>query len=91
MPGMAEPAGPASSSKPARKRSASPDRKQQVRIAGAGLGGALITVFAIANLDEVEVNWVFGTWSTPLILVVVLCFAAGMAVDRLLIRRRRSR
>ncbi len=89
---MADPAAPTPSSRPARKSSSSsPDRKQQARIAGATLCGVLVTVFALINLDEVDVNWVFGTWSTPLIVVVVLCFAAGMAVDRVLVRRRRSR
>jgi uncharacterized integral membrane protein len=81
---MAEP-----SAVPERRPKSSPDRKQQARIAAAGLCGVLVTVFAIANLGEVDVNWVFGTWSTPLILVVVLCFAAGMAVDRVLVRRSR--
>lgn len=40
-------------------------------IAGALLGG-LAVLFAVLNLDEVRVHWMVGTWSTPLIVVVVL-------------------
>ena len=63
---------------------------QRTRLAVAGGVGALATVFAVLNLDEVDVNWLFGTWSTPLIVVIVLCVAAGMAIDRALVRRARK-
>ena len=67
-----------------------PAKRQNARIAvAAGLGG-VVTLFAVLNLDDVEVNWVLGTWSTPLIIVIVLSFAAGMAIDRALVRRGRS-
>lgn len=75
---------PAPAKPPARKGT-------RMRVAGAaGLGG-LITLFAVLNFDDVDVNWLFGTWSTPLIIVIVICFAAGMAVDRVLVRRSRKR
>jgi len=45
-------------------------------IAGVAVGG-LITAFALLNLDDVEVNWLLGTWFTPLIVVIVLSFVGG--------------
>jgi uncharacterized integral membrane protein len=41
--------------------------------------GALTAAFAVANLDEVDVNWLFGTWETPLIVVIAVSFALGAA------------
>lgn len=45
-------------------------------IAGA-IVGALICAFALLNLDEVQVNWLLGEGSSPLILVIVVAFAGG--------------
>jgi uncharacterized integral membrane protein len=75
---------PAPAKPPARKGT-------RTRVAGAAALGGLITLFAVLNFDDVDVNWLFGTWSTPLIIVIVICFAAGMAVDRVLVRRSRKR
>jgi uncharacterized integral membrane protein len=59
--------------------------KRQIAVVGlAGLGG----VFAVLNLDEVEVNWILGTWSTPLIIVIALSMLAGAALGILVSRRR---
>ncbi|HYH90337.1 MAG TPA: LapA family protein [Solirubrobacteraceae bacterium] len=66
------------------------ERKQRMRLAVAGILGALVTLFGVLNVDEVDVNWILGTWSTPLIVVIVLCLAAGMAIDRALVRRSSS-
>jgi uncharacterized integral membrane protein len=41
--------------------------------------GAVVAAFAVANLDEVDVNWLFGTWQTPLIIVIAVSFALGAA------------
>lgn len=78
---------------PAKTEPAKPPARRSQRpklIVAAALGG-VVTVFALLNIDDVEVNWVFGTWSTPLILVVALAFAAGMAIDRALVMRSRSK
>ena len=45
-------------------------RRERVRLVGAGVLGVLLVAFAILNLDAVEVNWLLGTWSTPLIVVI---------------------
>lgn len=39
--------------------------------------GAVIAVFAVLNLDDVEVNWIFGTAQTPLIIVIAVTFVLG--------------
>jgi uncharacterized integral membrane protein len=39
--------------------------------------GALVTLFAVLNLDRVDVNWIFGTWRTPLIIVIAVTFLLG--------------
>ena len=66
-------------------------RREQVRLVGAGVLGVLLVAFAILNLDAVEVNWLLGTWSTPLIVVIVVATLFGMAIDRVLVRRSRKR
>jgi uncharacterized integral membrane protein len=51
-------------------------------LAGAGVA------FAVANLDEVKVNWLLGNWRTPLILVIALSMLVGAALGFLVSRRR---
>ena len=48
-------------------------------------------VFAVINLDEVEVDWLIGSWQTPLIVVIVVSMLLGAGLDRLLVRRARKR
>ena len=64
---------------------------RQKQIAAAILIG-LAVIFAVANLDEVEVNWILGTWSTPLVVVIAVSFLLGAGGGYLLATRRaRSR
>jgi uncharacterized integral membrane protein len=64
-------------------------RRQQARmIAGLTLAG-LVVVFAVLNLDEVSVNWIVGTWDTPLIIVIAISLLVGAALGFLAARRRR--
>ena len=69
--------------------------REGLRLVGAGLLGVLITVFAVLNLDSVDVNWLLGTWSTPLIVVIAVAAVFGMLIDRFLLlrsgRRKRAR
>ena len=51
----------------------------------AGVGG----VFAAVNLDEVEVNWILGTWETPLIVVIALSMLIGAGLGVAVSRSRR--
>jgi uncharacterized integral membrane protein len=61
------------------------------RLIGSVVLAGLAVAFAVLNLDEVSVNWIFGTWSTPLIVVIVLCLVVGALIDRLVLRPRRRR
>ena len=49
---------------------------------------ALGIAFAVANFDEVKVNWVLGNWRTPLIVVIALSMLIGAALGFLVSRRR---
>jgi uncharacterized integral membrane protein len=79
-----------SADKPARAQGRTPARGRRERartVAAVGLGG-LGAVFAVLNVDEVEVNWILGTWSTPLIIVIALSILIGAALGFLVGRRR---
>ena len=39
----------------------------------------LMTLFAVLNLEKVEVNWIFGSGHVPLIVVIVLSVLVGVA------------
>lgn len=59
------------------------------QIAALGLAGVGVA-FAAVNLDEVKVNWLLGTWRTPLIVVIALTMVVGAALGFLVSRRRRA-
>jgi uncharacterized integral membrane protein len=74
----------------AQGREAERTRRQQARmIAGLTLAG-LGVVFAVLNLDEVSVNWIIGTWDTPLIIVIAISVLVGAALGYLAARRREA-
>jgi uncharacterized integral membrane protein len=63
-------------------------RRERARaLAMFGLGG-LAALFAVLNFDKVDVNWLLGTWSTPLIVVIAISFLLGAGVGLLVGRRR---
>jgi uncharacterized integral membrane protein len=66
-------------------------RRHRARVIAAGIVGAVIAAFAVLNLDEVRVHWLFATGRTPLIIVIVFAFLLGIVVDRLAVRARRKR
>ena len=49
---------------------------------------ALGVAFAVANLDDVKVNWVIDTWKTPLTVVIALSMVIGGGLGFLAARRR---
>jgi uncharacterized integral membrane protein len=67
------------------------ERRQRRRLISAAVLGAVITAFALLNLDGVKVHWLVATGQTPLIVVIALAFLLGVLVDRLVIRARRKR
>jgi uncharacterized integral membrane protein len=78
---------------PARPPGRSPERsrRQQARLVGGLALGGLGVAFAVANLAEVEVNWIVGTWDTPLIIVIAISILVGAALGYLAARRRATR
>jgi len=52
-------------------------RADQARLAIAAVLGGLTVAFALLNTGDVEVNWIFGTFSTPLIVVIVVSLLIG--------------
>ena len=62
------------------------ERRQIAAVVLAGIGG----VFAAVNLDEVKVNWILGTWKTPLIVVIALSIVIGAGLGLLIARGRRA-
>lgn len=74
--------------RPAESKRLPPSRREQASTVAAVLLLGLVVAFAVLNLDEVAVNWVFGTWSTPLILVIAISFLLGSGAGFLLARRR---
>jgi uncharacterized integral membrane protein len=55
-------------------------RGEQLRLAALVALAGLAVLFAVLNLDEVEVNWIVATWSTPLIVVIAVCLLIGAAI-----------
>jgi uncharacterized integral membrane protein len=47
-----------------------------------------VALFAVLNLDQVDVNWIVGTWQTPLIIVIAVAMLLGTALGYVLARRR---
>ena len=60
----------------------------QARQIAALVLAALGIAFAVANFDEVRVNWLLDTWRTPLIVVIALSMLVGAALGFLVSRRR---
>jgi uncharacterized integral membrane protein len=80
MAGMSHIDPPAADAKPSRSVGRKP--------LAAAILIVLTGVFAAVNLDEVEVNWVLGTWSTPLVVVIAVSFLLGAGGGFLLATRR---
>jgi uncharacterized integral membrane protein len=64
-----------------------PSRRDQARTVGLLVLTGLGVLFAVLNFEEVEVNWLLGTWSTPLIIVIAISFLLGSGVGYLVARR----
>ncbi|HEY2535951.1 MAG TPA: lipopolysaccharide assembly protein LapA domain-containing protein [Solirubrobacteraceae bacterium] len=66
-------------------------RREQARTAGMVLLAVLITLFAVLNLESVQVNWIFGSGKAPLILVIVISVLVGIVLTYLVDRRSSKR
>jgi uncharacterized integral membrane protein len=67
------------------------DRRHRARLVAAAIIGGVVAAFALLNLDDVKVHWLVASGQTPLILVIVVAFVLGIAVDRLVIFRAKRR
>jgi putative membrane protein len=76
---------------PAHRPGDKPEKAANTRLVAAGILGVLAVVFAVINLDKVEVDWLVGSWQTPLIVVIAVSMVLGAGLDRLLVRRARKR
>jgi uncharacterized integral membrane protein len=72
---------------PPEKRS----RRELARTAGFVILAVFITLFAVLNLESVEVNWIFGSGQVPLIVVIVVSLLVGIVLTYLAERRARRR
>jgi uncharacterized integral membrane protein len=70
--------------------SASPSvrgRREQVRTGALVVLAVLITLFAVFNLKEVKVDWIFGSGKAPLIVVIVISLLVGIVLTHFVDRR----
>jgi uncharacterized integral membrane protein len=61
-------------------------RRRQARLIASVVVIGLGVAFAVLNLDEVEVNWIVGTWDTPLIIVIAISILVGAVLGFLVAR-----
>jgi uncharacterized integral membrane protein len=64
---------------------------RNTRLIAAAVLGGLIALFALLNTGDVRVNWLLGTKSTPLIVVIALSFLLGAGFGAMAARRRLRR
>lgn len=62
-------------------------RREVARTAGLVALAVLVTLFAVLNLESVEVNWIFGSGQVPLIIVIVISMLFGIVLTYLMDRR----
>jgi uncharacterized integral membrane protein len=58
-------------------------RKVNVKLILLGLLGAVLVLFALLNTHEVGVDFIFNTWSAPMIVVILIAAAIGFAIGYL--------
>jgi uncharacterized integral membrane protein len=86
IPDQSSPEPHESPPKPDRRR-----RREQTRTAALVLLAILITLFAVLNVKEVKVNWIFSSGHAPLIIVIVVSLFVGVALGYFVERRSRKR
>ena len=63
------------------------NRRERTRTAVLVILAVLITLFAVLNLDQVRVHWIFGTGEAPLIIVIVISLLVGVVLTHFVERR----
>jgi uncharacterized integral membrane protein len=64
-----------------------PSKREMMRTAGLVVLAVFTTLFAVFNLDKVEVNWIFGSGKAPLIVVIVISLLVGVVFTHFAERR----
>lgn len=72
------------------RRGSARSRAERRRLAAAFALGALVVLFAVLNLEDVQVNWIVATWDTPLIVVILLSLLVGTTIGWIASQRRSS-
>ncbi len=65
--------------------------RELVRTGGLVALAVFMTLFAVFNLEDVKVNWVFGSGHAPLIVVIVLSVLVGVVFTHFAERRSSKR
>jgi lipopolysaccharide assembly protein A len=76
---------------PAQTPAESRSRREQARTGALIVLAVLITLFAVFNLKEVKVSYVFGHGKAPLIIVIVISLLVGIVLTYFADRRPRKR
>jgi uncharacterized integral membrane protein len=76
---------------PADSRPSARNPRETARTVGLVVLAILITLFAVFNLDQVKVHWVFGSGRAPLIIVIVISLLVGIVMTYIAERRVRKR
>jgi uncharacterized integral membrane protein len=66
------------------------DRRSRRELARTGalvVLAILITLFAVLNVKQVKVNWIFGSGRAPLIIVIVVSLLVGIVFTHFAERR----
>jgi uncharacterized integral membrane protein len=79
--------------RPAHAPESRPERSARENLRTVGVVGllAIAVLFALLNLNDVKVNWIFTSTKTPLIVVIVVAFLLGAATALVGQRVRRAR
>jgi len=65
--------------------------RELARTGGLVTLAVLMTLFAVFNVEDVKVNWVFGSGHAPLIVVIVLSVLVGVVLTHFAERRSAKR
>lgn len=65
--------------------------RELARTGGLVVLAVLMTLFAVFNLEKVEVSWIFGKGQAPLIVVIVLSVLVGVVFTHFAERRSAKR
>lgn len=68
-------------------KSSSRSRRETSRTIAIVVLAILITLFAVLNVDQVKVNWIFGSGKAPLIIVIVISLLVGIVLTYFVDRR----